>query len=53
MNLKKTPEIQRLSARQNNGMPITLVPKSFIESFKVDYICDVGEEIVIDGILHV
>ncbi len=52
-NFKKTEWVKGIEARQKNGKPITLVPKSFIEGLKVEYTCEVGEEREIDGIMYI
>ncbi len=39
--------------KQKNGANITLVPKSFLEWMKVEYTCEPGKEIVIDGTIYI
>ena len=53
LTLKKRSEIQRIPARQDNGMPVTLVPKSFIEDLQVEHTCESGEEKTIEGVVYI
>lgn len=42
-----------IHGKQKNGLRITLVSKSFIESLVAPYVCEPGEEKEIEGVVYI